>query len=121
MLSVLGWLPVIGPIIDGVVSIFSKFQDTQLGKYKIDGDVTVAQWTSANNIAIAFKDSIPVRLARDIVMFPGSIWCGLYIWGRTWDIYAPWMVIPVKSLEGPMAYLPYALLTFFFGMAAIKR
>lgn len=117
----LGWLPIIGPIIDGVVTIFSKAKDTDLAKYKIDGQLNVDAWKAANELTISFRDNISVRLARDIVMFPGSLWCGMYIWGRTWDIYWPQLVIPVKALEGPMEYLPYALMTFFFGMAAIKR
>lgn len=117
----LGWLPIIGPIIDGAVSIWKSYQDTSLGKYKVDGQVVVEAWKAANELTLGFQNNIPVRLARDMLMFPGSLWCGLYIWGRTWDIYAPSLVIPVKTLDGPMEYLPYALMTFFFGMAAIKR
>lgn len=121
MLSLLGWLPVVGPIIDGITTVFGKFQDTKLGIYQVDSQTTIASWKAANDLTLGFKDSIPVRLARDMVMFPGALWCALYIWGRTWDIYEPSWVIPVKSLDGPMAYLPYALLTFFFGMAALRK
>lgn len=117
----LSWIPLVGPIIDGVVSIFTKFQDTELGKYKIDGEVSVEAWKAANELTISFQNSIPVRICRDIIMFPGAIWCGLFIEGKIMAIVYPAWVFPVAALTGPMVYLPYALLTFFFGMAALKR
>jgi hypothetical protein len=119
--AILGFIPILGPLIQGVSSIFSSVYSEKAVAVKADADVTIAGWKSANDLTIAFQNNTAVNIARDIVMYPGALWCGLYIWGRTWDIYAPWLVIPVKTLDGPMAYLPFALLTFFFGMAAIKR
>lgn len=122
MLSMaLGWIPIVGPIIDGVVSIFSKFQDTELGKYQVDGQTDIAAWKAANELTLGFKDSIPVRIARDIIMFPGSVWCGLFIWDKIVAIHYPSLVWGVASLNGSMQYLPFALMTFFFGMAAIRK
>ena len=113
----LSWLPFLGPIIDGIVSIFTKVKDTDLGKYEVDGQVFTEVTKDNSLITLAFVHDIPVRIARDIIMFPGSIWCALYIEGRIMDVKHPEWVFPVKSLDGPMAYLPYALMTFFFGMS----
>lgn len=115
----LSWLPIVGPIIDGIVSIFTKFQDTKLGEYKTDAGVAVAQIQSYNALTLAFIHDIPVRLARDIIMFPGSIWCGLYIEGKIVGKKHPEWVWPVLPLDGPMAYLPIVLMGFFFGSAAV--
>lgn len=119
MLGLLGWLPVIGPIIDGVVSIFNKRQDTSVAKYKVDGEVDKELIQSNTSIVLAFVNDIPVRIARDIIMFPGSIWCGLYIWDKIVEKRYPGLVWVVHPLDGPMTILPLALLTFFFGMSAL--
>lgn len=120
MLSLVGWLPIIGPIIDGIVSIFNKKQDTELGKYTVDGQVAQTQMQSANALAIAFMHDIPVRIARDMIMFPGSVWCGLVVWDKIVAIKYPWLVWGVLPLaKSGMDYLPYALLAFFFGAGAI--
>lgn len=113
----LSWIPLLGPIIDGIVSIFTKVEDTQLGKYKVDGEVFVQATQSSTAITLAFLHDIPVRIARDIIMFPGSIWCGLYIWDKIVAHKYPHLVWVVMPLDGPMVYLPYALMTFFFGMS----
>ncbi len=116
----LSWIPLLGPIIDGITSIWTSFQNTKLGKYKVDGEVYQAQLTANNDITLAFIRDIPVRLARDIVMFPGSVWCGIYIWDKIVGHHYPELVFGVLPLSGPMVYLPYALMAFFFGSAAMN-
>jgi hypothetical protein len=112
-----GWIPIIGPIIDGIVSMFNKIQDKDIVKIKTDGTVDIASIKAAQEVTSSFKDDIGVRLARDIIMFPGSIWCGIYIWDKIMALRYPDLVWGVASLDGPMFMLPYALLTFFFGMS----
>lgn len=119
MLSLLGWLPIVGPIIDGIVSIFNKRQDVSLAKYKVDGQVDTQILQSSTQVTLASQDYISVRIARDIIMYPGSIWCGLYLWDKIVAHKYPWLVWDVAPLDGPLALLPMALLTFFFGMAAM--
>jgi hypothetical protein len=116
----LSWLPIVGPVIDGIVSIFTSFKNTELGKYQTDGTVYQAQLQANNAITLAFVRDIPVRLARDIIMFPGSAWCGIYIWDKIIGHHYPHLVFGVLPLTGSMSYLPYALLGFFFGAAALN-
>lgn len=116
----LSWIPILGPIIDGIVSIFSKFKDTELGEYQVDGQVVQTQMQAANSLTLAFIHDIPVRLARDIIMFPGSVWCSLVIWDKIMTYRHPTWVWKVAPLAGSgMDQLPYALLIFFFGAGAI--
>lgn len=119
MLSLLGWIPVIGPIVEGITSMFNKFQDKEIVRIKTQGTTDVANIQSSAQTLRDFRDEIGVRLARDIIMFPGSIWCGLYIWDKIVDHRFPSLVWNVASLDGPLVALPYALLTFFFGYTAI--
>lgn len=100
--------------------MFSKWQDTSLGKYKVDGDVTIASVQASTQTLIAFKDDIGVRFCRDLIMAPGSVWCGLYMWDKIVDNRYPWLVWNVAKLDGPLEALPLALLTFFFGLAAMN-
>jgi hypothetical protein len=117
MLSLLGWLPIVGPIIDGIVAVVKGRQDTGVKHAQIEAGVTVEAMKDANQLTLGFMNDIAVRISRDIIMFPGSVYCGTYIWDRWIEIRYPDLVWGVKSLQGPMEYLPYALLTFFFGSA----
>lgn len=115
----LGWIPIIGPIIQGIVSVFNKWQDTTLGKYQVDGQVDLAAVKASTDITLAFNNNISVNIARDLIMFPGSLWCGLYLWDKIVAHHYPDLVWDVAPLDGPLAILPMALLTFFFGMSAL--
>jgi hypothetical protein len=110
-----GWIPIIGPIIDGVVSIFSKWQDTKLGMYKVDGTVDVEAIKASTNIIEATKDDIGIRLARDIIIFPTSIWAGLYAYDTLIAEHWPKYMWHVADFPEQVAYLPYAVITFLLG------
>lgn len=116
----LGWIPVIGPIIEGIVSIFNKKMDTDVQQAKIKSETDIAVYQTTNDLTRAFVNDIGVRVCRDIIMFPGSIYCGTIIWDRFMDIRHPDWVWGVLPLQGAMEYLPYALLTFFFGSAYLS-
>lgn len=113
----LGWLPIIGPVIEGIVAVVRGRQDTSVKNKQIDADVHTTSLKTANELTLGFKDDLGVRICRDMIMFPGSIYCGTIIWDRFMDINHPEWVWGVKGLEGAMEYLPFALLTFFFGSA----
>lgn len=119
-LGLLSFIPLLGPIIDGIVSIWTKAKDTEVAKYKVDGEVHSVEVQASTQTTIAFKDDIGVRFCRDLVMLPGSIWCALYLWDKIVAHHYPTLVYDVAPLDGPLAVLPVALLTFYFGMAAIS-
>lgn len=111
----LGWIPVIGPIIQGIVGIFGKWQDTVLGKYTIDGKVDVAAMQASEGIIATTRDDIGVRLARDLLLFPVIIWTDLIVWDKIVVIEHPNLVFSVADLPSSIAYLPYAVITFLLG------
>jgi hypothetical protein len=110
-----GWIPVIGPIIQGIVGIFGKWQDTVLGKYTIDGKVDVEAMQASEAIIATTRDDIGIRLARDLLLFPVIIWTDLIVWDKIMVIEYPNLVFSVASLPDAIAYLPYAAATFLLG------
>lgn len=110
-------IPVFGPIIDGVVSIYKQKTNTDVTKIKMEDDFTVQGMQASNQLVNLFASDAMVKACRDIIMVPGSIYCGTIIWDRFMDLRHPELVWGVLPLQGAMEYLPYALLTFFFGSA----
>lgn len=114
-----GWIPILGPIVDGVVSIFRSFSDSRIVKYKVDGSVDIAAMEAANEIQIANKDDIGVRLARDLIMFPTALWCSMITWDNIMVYKFPNLVWTVSKYPPGMEYLPYAVLGFLFGITSM--
>lgn len=120
MLSFLGWIPVLGPIFDGIVSMFAKWQDTTLGLAKTKADVDKTEIQASTQTLSDFRDDIGVRLARDLVMFPVSLWVALIVYAKTIELEHPTWVWSVSPLPDSLSFLPYAVLTFLFGVTAMK-
>lgn len=110
-----GWIPLIGPIIDGIVSIFSKWQDTQLGKYTVDGKVDVEAMNASTQIIQATKDDIGLRILRDMVCLPVVIWTMIIGWDTIVVRHNPDWVYIVEKYPPSVEYLPYAVLMFLLG------
>jgi len=113
----LSWIPILGPVIDGLTTVYKSFTDTKVKIATIKSNEDIAVMQTSNDLTKAFVNDIGVRLCRDIIMFPGSVYCGTIIWDRFMDIRHPELVWGVLPLQGAMEYLPFALLTFFFGSA----
>lgn len=114
-----GWIPIIGPIINGITSIFNKALDIKAIKYKVDGTVDIAAIKAANDLAIATQTDIGVRLARDLIMFPVAMWTALISWDNMVLHKYPHLVWTVERYPPGMEYLPYAVITFLFGATAM--
>lgn len=113
------WIPIIGPIIDGIVSIFSKWQDTQLGKYTVDGKVDVEAMTASANIVATTQDDIGIRLARDFLIWPIIIWTDLIVFVTLCKTMKPGWYFIVLPLPPAIEFLPYAVFTFLLGAVGL--
>jgi len=107
-----GWLPIIGPVIDGIVSVVKGFQDT---KVKLDTN-DLEEVKARMALLAALKDDIGIRLARDIVMFPVALWTALISWDTIVALRFPSLVYHVAPYPPSLSYLPYAVLAFLFGL-----
>src|SRR5258708_38328821 len=130
MFSLLGWIPIIGPVIQGIVNVFSKFLDTKAQIY-IAGRVSdVEEAKVAAQIISTTNNDIALRIMRDAVCFPIVVWSMLIGWDtiigardhsnvlfHPWA--ADWMFI-VGTYPDTVAYLPYAVLVFLLGNIGIN-
>lgn len=114
-------LPIIGPIIQGIVDAFGKHEDvtlqrqvdtnkTALGKQQDANKTDVSVIQTRAQVAIAFKDDIGSRLIRDLIMFPVGVHTILYYWCLTFPMYSFGVQEPVASMQ----YIPYAVIAFLF-------
>lgn len=117
----LGWIPIIGPILNFFTGIFTKYKDVQLEKYKVDGTVDVEATKASVAIIESTKDSVGVRLARDILIFPPVVWTSLIVWDKIVDRKFPALVWGVSLLPDAIAYLPYAVMVFLLGNVAMNQ
>lgn len=120
MFSLLSVLPVVGPIIQGIVDVFNKRSDvdlqktlsanqTALGKQVDTNKTDVAIIQERGAIVLAFKDDLGVRLLRDLVMFFPSAWMAWYFANLIYPFAGP-----VATPPETMQYIPYAIIAFLF-------
>lgn len=119
----LSFLPIIGPIIQGLVDAFSKHEDvtlqrqidtnkTALGKQADDNKTDVSVLQTRAQVAIAFKDDIGSRLIRDLIMFPVGVWTAFYFFYLTFhNVIEIWKI---EEAAANMQYIPYAVIAFLF-------
>ena len=116
-------LPIIGPLIQGIVDAFGKHEDVQLqkqvdanktslGKQQDENKTDVAVIQTRAQVAIAFKDDIGSRLIRDLIMFPVGVWTSLYFYYITFHNIVPMWKVDEASQS--MQYIPYAVIAFLF-------
>lgn len=112
----LAWLPIIGPIIQGVVSIFTKKMETDVENLKTIRTSDVEEAKVAAAIIESTKDDIGLRLMRDIYCLPAVVQVALTGWDtmvaeNSWRIYM-WHVAKFPpSLE----WYPYTVAVFLLG------
>lgn len=111
----LAWLPIIGPIIEGIVSIFKSKNDTTVQLTKIDSDVRVAEVQASTQILHDYKDQIDLRVMRDIACLPWVVWSALIGWSTIVAKWHPELYIPIPAPPDSVAYLPGMVMVFLLG------
>lgn len=122
----LGWLPIIGPIIEGLLntgaSIYGKYKDTELGKLQTNRTNDLEEAKVSAQIIQTNNSNIVLRLCTDLICFPVSVWVALLVWDT---IIAEssireymWHVASFEKTGAP--YLPYAVITFLLGNIGIN-
>ncbi len=106
------WLPIIGPIVEGVVSVIKGHQDVTIKKDTND----VEEIKARISLLAALKDDIGIRIVRDIIMTPVAVWTALISWDTIVALRFPDWQFHVAAYPEPIAYLPYAVLAFIFGL-----
>lgn len=116
----LGFIPLIGPIINGITSIFTGISNTQITKLQTASADHIADVQSSTTIIQATEDDILLRIIRDMVCLPVAVWSMIIGWDTIMVHELPNWVFTVEKYPDSVAYLPYAVLTFLLGNVAIN-
>jgi hypothetical protein len=111
----LGWIPLLGPILQGISSIFNGWftAKVQLKQAEVQENIAVTQ-TSAQIIATT-NDDILLRILRDAAILPVVVWSMLIGWDTIIANRFPEYMFHVAGYPLSVAYLPYVVLVFLFG------
>ena len=122
MLSILTWLPIIGPIVEGFFGFLNKRQDNALAKYQTGVTADTEDAKTSARIIEATRDDLGTRLARDIIIFPVAIWTGLLSWDTivAESSFSGWMWHLASFEKTGAPYLPYAVLVYLLGNAGFN-
>lgn len=112
----LSWIPLIGPIIQGIVSIFTKVEDTKLGM-RAD-EVTEAKVSA--QIIQTNSTNIGLRIITDMICAPVAIWTMLISWDTIVAKHYPELMWHTANYPPSVSYLPYAVLMFLLGNIGIN-
>lgn len=118
----LSFIPIIGPIITGITSLFSKWFDVQTVKIQTDAAVKTVETQESTKIIQATHDDWGIRMARDIIIWPWAAWSGAIGWDTLIAKTHPeWMLHPVDVPPGATwGYIPYAVIVFLLGNIGIN-
>ena len=126
----LDWLPVLGPIIEGIVSIFNKKMDTDVAKLQANRTADVEEAKVSAQIIQTTQDDIGLRLMRDLICLPVVIWSVIIGWdtiigarnsqGLPWHPELIGYMFHVSEYPQSVSYLPYAVIVFLLGNIGIN-
>lgn len=116
----LAFLPIVGPIIQGIVSIFTKSMDTKVAVLKTTQGTQVEEAKVSAQIIGETQDDIGLRLMRDMLCFPTVAWATLIGWDTIVAIRYPGLMFHVEKYPDSVSYLPYAVVVFLLGNIGIN-
>lgn len=116
----LSWLPLIGPIIDGLVSAYNKSKDTSVAILKTNREADVEEAKVSADIIKTTEDDILLRIIRDLMILPGAVWFFLGGWDTIVAENWPNLRFLVSKFPPQLEYYPYAVLVFLLGNIGIN-
>lgn len=115
----LSWIPLLGPIFQGISQIVGKFTDLASVKLTTTSQQEIAATQAATQIIQTTNDDILLRILRDLIIAPIAVWSFLLSWDtiiaeNTW-VSHDWMWHLASFDKTGAPYLPYVVLVFLFG------
>lgn len=114
------WLPIIGPIIQGIVSIFTKKMDTDVQKLTVTRQNDTEEAKVSAQIIHDTKDDLGIKISRDIIIFPTAVWFGLGAYDTIIAHHYPQYMFIVEKFPEQLSMMPYAVLVFLLGNIGIN-
>lgn len=114
------WLPLIGPILQGlfstVSSVYFKYKDTEVAKRTADTeDAKVAA-----QIIHDTNDDIGLRIIRDAALVPPVLWSFIIGWDTIVAKRYPGWMFHVVNYPEAVQYIPYGAFAFLFGVLGMQ-
>lgn len=116
----LSWIPLLGPIFQGISSIIGNFTSLAAVKLQTGAQTEIAATQASVKIIEATNDDILLRIIRDLMILPGAAWFALGGWDTVIAYNWPWLKFHVSEFPPQLAYYPYAVLVFLLGNIGVN-
>lgn len=116
----LAFLPILGPIIQGISSIFTGYFTKEVAVVQAGAQVAITETQASAQIIHDTQDDIGLRLMRDLLCFPTVVWASLIGWDTIVAFRYPDWMFHVPPYPESVAYLPYAVVVFLLGNIGIN-
>lgn len=116
----LSWIPLLGPIIQGISSIFTSWFNEKVQLRQADVQENIAVTQTAAQIIQTTNDDILLRILRDLAILPVVVWSSLIGWDTIVAVRYPEYMFHVANYPPSVSYLPYAVLIFLFGNIGVN-
>jgi len=111
----LSWIPLLGPIIQGLSSIFNGFFNEKIQLSATAANKEIEEAKVSAQIIQTTNDDVCLRIMRDCVILPVAIWTMLIGWDTIIVHHWPTLMWHPEKYPDSVAYLPYVVLVFLFG------
>lgn len=118
--AALAWIPILGPVIQGIVGVFGKWQDTKLDTLKTNRSSDIEESKISAQIIQTTQDDVALRFMRDLLCFPTVAWATLIGWDTIVAFRYPDLMFHVPPYPDSVGYLPYAVVVFLLGNIGIN-
>lgn len=112
-------LSVVSGIVGPIAGIFNKKMDTDLEKYKVNGEVNIEAMKEDTNIiqaraglAAAMKDDLVNKWGRRLLIYPTGIWYSFIVYYCVMHNLRPDWTWVILALPGNLEYLPHAVVAY---------
>lgn len=114
------FLPILGPIIQGIIGIFTKKMDTDVQKLTVSRQNDTEEAKVSAQIIHDTQDDLGIRISRDLICFPVAVWTALMTWDTIIAVHYPDWMWKVPNFPGDVQYIPYAVMVFLLGNIGIN-
>lgn len=125
MLGILSVIPVIGPIVQGVIDLFKQRADVDLQKVLDANKTALAKSTDENKtdvavmqtrlaLALATKEDLGPKLMKDVIMYGPAVWILVYFYNLAFRNLIPDWTWTVNAPDAYMQFIPLAIIGYLF-------
>jgi len=104
-------IPVVGKLVDAFTNYTNKKMDTELEKYKVDGQVDLGAIQARAILAAQMKDDPATKFGRWLFILPTGVLYTLTILDSITSFHGHFSTLEIPQW---MQYMPYAVVAYLF-------